>query len=225
MITRLKLKPGQHGTKALVEKYGDALVCVRYRYDAEGTIRLKTVELVEEKKELKPPRQKIADDARSARVVIDGICSSLDAKRDLVRLLSAALPAESLLLTACFLPGDQLRQTARDLIDGCELPGSVVRDVYTELIFQGKEQVQAVKRVNVQCGEGALGRDALEWNSLVIRDHLDYTLRDVVLHVSAPGLDSCAQPRGYPHPPYRSSPPQQKEFRTEARPHGRHQAV
>jgi hypothetical protein len=63
MITRLKLKPGQHGTKALVEKYGDALVCVRYRYDAEGTVRLKTVELVEEKKELKPPRQKIADDA------------------------------------------------------------------------------------------------------------------------------------------------------------------
>lgn len=30
MGTRLKLKPGQKGTKALVEKYGDALVCVRY---------------------------------------------------------------------------------------------------------------------------------------------------------------------------------------------------
>lgn len=28
MITRLKLKLGQNGTKALVKKYGDALVCV-----------------------------------------------------------------------------------------------------------------------------------------------------------------------------------------------------
>ena len=33
MITRLKLKPGHKGTKALVEKYGDALVCDSYRYD------------------------------------------------------------------------------------------------------------------------------------------------------------------------------------------------
>ena len=63
MITRLKLKPGQYGTKALVKKYGDALVCVRYRYDTAGTFRVKTVELVEEKKELKAPQQKISDDS------------------------------------------------------------------------------------------------------------------------------------------------------------------
>jgi hypothetical protein len=31
MKTRVKLKPGQKGTKKLVERYGDALVCVRYR--------------------------------------------------------------------------------------------------------------------------------------------------------------------------------------------------
>jgi len=58
MITRLKLKPGQKGTKTLVEKYGDALVCVRYRYDKNSRIRLKTVELIIEKKELPPPRQR-----------------------------------------------------------------------------------------------------------------------------------------------------------------------
>ena len=63
MITRLKLKPGQDGTKALVEKYGDALYCVRYRYDVASNIRLKTVELIEEKKELKATLKKIADDA------------------------------------------------------------------------------------------------------------------------------------------------------------------
>jgi hypothetical protein len=33
VITRLKLKPDQKGTKLLVEKYGDSLLCVRYRYD------------------------------------------------------------------------------------------------------------------------------------------------------------------------------------------------
>ena len=58
MITRLKLKPGQKGTKALVEQYGDALVCVRYRYDEASRTRIKTVELIVEKKELTPSRKK-----------------------------------------------------------------------------------------------------------------------------------------------------------------------
>ena len=42
----LHLKPGQKGTKHLVEQYGDRLVCVRYRYDATQKKRIKTVELV-----------------------------------------------------------------------------------------------------------------------------------------------------------------------------------
>ena len=58
MITRLKLKPGQKGTKALVEQYGDALVCVRYRYDEASRTRIKTVELIVDKKELTPSRKK-----------------------------------------------------------------------------------------------------------------------------------------------------------------------
>lgn len=60
MITRLKLKPGQKGTKALVEKYGDDLVCVRYRYDEASRTRLKTVEIIVEKKQL-PPMQCMPD--------------------------------------------------------------------------------------------------------------------------------------------------------------------
>ena len=63
MITRLKLKPGQKGTKALVEKYGDALVCVRYRYDEATRTRIKTVELLVEKKELASAKQKIDNEA------------------------------------------------------------------------------------------------------------------------------------------------------------------
>ena len=60
MITRLKLKPGQKGTKALVEKYGDDLVCVRYRYDEASRTRLKTVEIIVEMKQL-PPAQGTPD--------------------------------------------------------------------------------------------------------------------------------------------------------------------
>jgi len=46
MQARLKLKPGQKGTKKLVEQYGSRLVCVRYRYDAQTKKRYKTVEII-----------------------------------------------------------------------------------------------------------------------------------------------------------------------------------
>jgi hypothetical protein len=48
MKSRLNLKPGQKGTKKLVQKYGDSLIYVRYRYDESRGIRQTTVELVEE---------------------------------------------------------------------------------------------------------------------------------------------------------------------------------
>lgn len=54
MKSRKHLKPGQKGTKRLVEKYGDSLLCVRYRYDEIRGVRLKTVELVVEEKVLTP---------------------------------------------------------------------------------------------------------------------------------------------------------------------------
>lgn len=63
MKTRLILKPGQKGTKRLTEKYGDALVCVRFRYDAELRQRLKTVELVVEKADWTPPPPRFAADS------------------------------------------------------------------------------------------------------------------------------------------------------------------
>ena len=62
MITRLKLKPGQKGTKKLVEKYGDTLICVRYRYDDASRTRIKTVELVVGKTAWSPPTKKFIDD-------------------------------------------------------------------------------------------------------------------------------------------------------------------
>jgi hypothetical protein len=44
------LKPGSNGTKGLVEKYGDALLCVRYRYDEIRGVRLKTAEIIVEER-------------------------------------------------------------------------------------------------------------------------------------------------------------------------------
>jgi len=46
--TRLTLRPGQPGTRKLLDKYGERLVCVRYLYDPASGRRLKTVELVVE---------------------------------------------------------------------------------------------------------------------------------------------------------------------------------
>lgn len=63
MKTRLILKPGQRGTKRLTEKYGDNLVCVRFRYDAVSKQRLKTVELVIERTDWEPPPEKFTADS------------------------------------------------------------------------------------------------------------------------------------------------------------------
>jgi len=46
MQTRLTLRPGQSGTKKLVERFGERLIRVRYLYDERAGRRLKTIELV-----------------------------------------------------------------------------------------------------------------------------------------------------------------------------------
>lgn len=63
MRTRLKLRPGQRGTKRLVEEYGDRLVCVRYRYDEVLERRFKTIELIVEEIVWKPKVKPFQADA------------------------------------------------------------------------------------------------------------------------------------------------------------------
>ena len=46
METRTTLRPGQKGTRKLVDRFGDRLVCVRYRYDTGSGRRHTTVELI-----------------------------------------------------------------------------------------------------------------------------------------------------------------------------------
>ena len=55
------LKPGQKGTRLLVEKYGAALLCVRYRFDEQRGVRLNTVEIVVDERPLTTPRFKDGD--------------------------------------------------------------------------------------------------------------------------------------------------------------------
>jgi hypothetical protein len=57
---RLHLKPGQKGTKQLLAQYGDRLICVRYRYDAQRKKRFKTVELLVAERDWKSPSPRFA---------------------------------------------------------------------------------------------------------------------------------------------------------------------
>ena len=57
-ITKI-LKAGQPGTKKLVERYGENLVCVRYRCDEENKRTIKTIELIIENKLRQPNTKKI----------------------------------------------------------------------------------------------------------------------------------------------------------------------
>jgi hypothetical protein len=51
MVTKTTLRSGQKGKKRLAKKYGDRLVCVRYKCDEQTGRRFTTVELIEEEKD------------------------------------------------------------------------------------------------------------------------------------------------------------------------------
>ena len=55
MEARATLRPGKKGTKKLVARFGDRLICVRYRYDARRRKRFTTVELIVEEADWTPP--------------------------------------------------------------------------------------------------------------------------------------------------------------------------
>ena len=72
METRVTLRPGEKGTKALVAEHGQRLICVRYRYDPNARMRYKTVELVVEQVPWEP-----GDHAADPAAVTDGGARSL----------------------------------------------------------------------------------------------------------------------------------------------------
>ena len=56
MRAQVPLPPGQKGTKKPHDRYGDQLVCVRYRYDAARQRRRKTIALIVEEVPWRPER-------------------------------------------------------------------------------------------------------------------------------------------------------------------------
>lgn len=54
MKSKRTLKPGQAGTKELVKTFGDHLVYVRYRYDIQRKLCMKTAEIIIEKNNWEP---------------------------------------------------------------------------------------------------------------------------------------------------------------------------
>lgn len=54
-----RFTPNQPGAIKLARRYGDALVCVRYRVDADGLSRITTVELIVERTPIQPRKDKI----------------------------------------------------------------------------------------------------------------------------------------------------------------------
>ncbi len=71
MRTRLTLAPGHRGAKQLLARYGDQLICVRYRYDEQLQKRFKTVELIIEERDWRPQvKSKAGDRIVSIRVAV-----------------------------------------------------------------------------------------------------------------------------------------------------------
>ncbi|MFZ2491897.1 MAG: hypothetical protein WA208_10470 [Thermoanaerobaculia bacterium] len=62
-------RAGARGTKRLVGTYGERLVCVRFRYDAERMERIKTVELIVERVERELPVRADPDEAVYVRLL------------------------------------------------------------------------------------------------------------------------------------------------------------
>jgi hypothetical protein len=57
MQARRTLAPGQKGAKKFLERYGEQLVCVRYRHDEQRRNRFTTVEVVVEESDWSPPEK------------------------------------------------------------------------------------------------------------------------------------------------------------------------
>jgi len=59
MMLNRKLKPGQKGTKKLVERYGEKLLNIRYVYDPKRHVMMKTAELIVDQKPWEPNKNRI----------------------------------------------------------------------------------------------------------------------------------------------------------------------
>ncbi len=102
------LKPGENGTLRLVERFGDTLLCVCYRYDAIRDMRIKTAEIIVDERPGKGvPR------IRKTDTVLVEVPFTMKALRD--RLKGVGAKSEAL---ACAMGVDTGRQGVGG--KGCE---------------------------------------------------------------------------------------------------------
>ncbi len=89
------LKPGENGTRRLVERFGSSLQCVRYRFDAIRDMRIKTAEIIVDERPGKgPPRIRETDTVlvqvpfsmKSLQVRLKGVGAKWDPAQKLWRV-------------------------------------------------------------------------------------------------------------------------------------------
>jgi hypothetical protein len=66
MLVKTVRNPGEPGTRRLAARYGERLICVRYRYDPIRQRRYKTIELIVEEQAWVPPPEPELEEPRHA---------------------------------------------------------------------------------------------------------------------------------------------------------------
>lgn len=124
MRTRVKLLPGQKGTKSLQKQYGDALVCVRYRYDEKNRRQFKTIEIIVSEKEWAPPARPAAQYPESAIVPIK------------IGVKEKSLQQQAKALGGCWNPEQQAWLIPYGCIAGTELEKLIIIEAPKEAKIQ-----------------------------------------------------------------------------------------
>ena len=91
-----RLRPGAPGTKRLLDRFGDALLCVRYRIDPESGRRLTTVELIVDERDGPPVgdvRVRIGFGETELRQRVKDAGGAWDASKKLWRIKAASVRA------------------------------------------------------------------------------------------------------------------------------------
>jgi hypothetical protein len=153
MRTRLTLRPDQDGAKQLRERYGDRLVCVRYRYDETKKQRWKTVELIIEKSVWEPPTPLRQDDT----IVALQVTASERAVREQVKAAGGKWNPREVVWELSYGQVVALGLTARIVTKADE------RESAPHLQIDGPEQAQPSTSRERECTQPVDGR---RWKSL-----------------------------------------------------------
>lgn len=111
-------KPGEPGTHSLLKRFGERLVCVRYRYDPVRHKRYKTAEIIIAEEDWRPPGDAVpqSEPMQSQRV---GVRIAYQ-ERELRQKVSAA--------GGIWSQRERLWRVAPEVVESLGLQGRVVRE-------------------------------------------------------------------------------------------------